>query len=106
MKQGANRIVGSVRNFDLVARLGGEEFVVMMPEADKALAEKVGERLRWAMEVEAFETGEDVGAIDITCSVGGATLRDGEDAPSLMKRADMALYKAKNAGRNKMVMAE
>ena len=106
LKQFAERIERSVRGFDLCARFGGEEFVVMMPEADRALAEKVGERLRWAMEVEAFETGEDVGAIDVTCSVGGATLRDGEDAPSLMKRADMALYKAKNAGRNKMVMAE
>lgn len=106
LKQFAERIERNVRGFDLCARFGGEEFVVMMPEADRALAEKVGERLRWAMEVEAFETGEEVGSIDITCSVGGATLREGEDAPSLMKRADMALYKAKNAGRNKMVMAE
>ena len=76
-----------------------------MGSSSLALAEKVGQRLRWAMESEAFDTGEEAGAIKVTCSVGGATLQDGEEAESLIKRADMALYQAKGAGRNQLVMA-
>lgn len=106
LQQFSKRIQHSVRDFDLCARFGGEEFVVMMPEAERQLAEKVGERLRWAMESQPFETGEEVGSITVTCSLGGATLKEGEDATSLMKRADMALYEAKGAGRNRMIMAD
>lgn len=100
----ARRLERDIRGFDLAARYGGEEFVVMLPDADAALAEKVAERLRGNIEAESFETGEAVGKVAITCSLGVTTVCDDDDRISVLKRADECLYRAKAEGRNRVVV--
>ncbi|WP_417520198.1 PleD family two-component system response regulator [Minwuia sp.] len=105
LKDFANRITDGTRGFDLAARYGGEEFVVILPDADMKLAEVVAERLRTMVEDKPFDTGEEAGAIAVTCSLGVAEARVGDDRASILKRADECLYRAKEAGRNKVVIA-
>jgi diguanylate cyclase (GGDEF)-like protein/PAS domain S-box-containing protein len=87
----------AVRPTDMVGRLGGEEFVVILPGANAATALAVAETLRRAIATSAdgIETGPPV-----TASLGVATLVPGGSAASLLGEADRALYEAKNAGRN------
>ena len=90
---------------DTVARYGGEEFTVLLPGADSALALKVAERILHAVEGEHFEIG-DGREIRKTCSIGVATVMPGErETPArLLKKADYALYEAKESGRNRLVI--
>jgi diguanylate cyclase (GGDEF)-like protein len=89
---------------DTVARYGGEEFTVLLPGADTALAVKVAERILAAIEGESFKIG-DGREIHKTCSVGVATVMPGErETPArLVKKADYALYEAKESGRNRLI---
>ena len=89
---------------DTVARYGGEEFTVILPGADPALAEKVATRIRKAVESERFAIG-DGQEIRKTVSIGIATVPGGEKETKarLIKKADYALYEAKETGRNKVV---
>jgi diguanylate cyclase (GGDEF)-like protein len=86
-----------VRNSDILVRWGGEEFALLMPQADLASARAVAEKLRLAIEEATFEA---VGRV--TCSMGVAELRPGDTAQSLVSRADAALYNAKANGRNRV----
>ncbi|WP_101926884.1 MULTISPECIES: GGDEF domain-containing protein [Luteimonas] len=91
-----------VRASDLVARYGGEEFVLVLAGADTASALRVAESLRTVVETEGREVGgREVG---LTVSIGVATRRPGDDVASLFKRADAVLYRAKHAGRNRIVL--
>lgn len=111
LKEVAQRTSRNLRNFDLVARLGGEEFVVIMPDTDSSQAMAVAERLRRRIAEEPFAVSAPVGKIDVTISIGVAladwTL-DAEGRPesgdALLRRADTALYQAKRSGRNRVVM--
>lgn len=111
LKEVAQRASRNLRNFDLVARLGGEEFVVIMPDTDGNQAVAVAERLRRRIAEEPFAVSAPVGKIDVTISIGVAladwTL-DAEGKPesgdALLRRADTALYQAKRSGRNRVVM--
>jgi two-component system cell cycle response regulator len=95
-----------VRGFDLACRLGGEEFVVVMPDTDAALALVVGERLRQRIATDTFNVPNSNGGIDVTVSIGIASLVSSADTPeALLKRADDALYRAKRAGRNRVAAA-
>jgi two-component system cell cycle response regulator len=89
-----------VRTEDVVARYGGEEFAVLCREADEGSAAVVAERLRRAVEGAAFEY--DGQSIPVTVSIGVAISLDvNVDGPeSLVRQADLALYQAKEAGRN------
>jgi two-component system cell cycle response regulator len=103
LRQLADRALRGVRSIDLVARLGGEEFVVVMPDTNLAAAVTVAERLRQSVASEPFvihATGE---KRPITISIGVAVARVGDTVDSILQRADDALYQAKNAGRNKVV---
>jgi diguanylate cyclase len=94
----------SVRDRDVPARFGGEEFTVILPSATLEVASQIAERIRWNVEskrVVKRSTGDDLGTI--TMSLGVALFHSGEDAASLVKRADAALYAAKNAGRNRVL---
>jgi diguanylate cyclase (GGDEF)-like protein len=95
-------LCGSVlRGHDLIGRLGGEEFAVMLPHTDLEGACCVAEKLRLAIANAAIATAR--GDIRITTSVGVAISRPGdEDATRLVERADNALYAAKKAGRNRV----
>ena len=88
----------------LLARLGGEEFAVVMPETSSAVAAVVADRLRLAVASEPFVLGPDGERLPITVSIGATTtIAGGEDRDQLLKRADDALYEAKSAGRNRVV---
>jgi diguanylate cyclase (GGDEF)-like protein len=91
-----------VRPTDTAARIGGEEFVVLMPHTDIKEAFGAAERLRTAL------SGKKFGSLDrpVTLSIGVAELQNGDNAAALLQRADQALYCAKRAGRNQVVAAE
>jgi two-component system cell cycle response regulator len=96
----------NLRSVDLVARLGGEEFVVVMPETTAATAQQVAERL-CAQVAEASIPLPDGTPLSVTVSIGVATSQSSEEmADELLGRADAALYTAKNAGRNCVHLAE
>ncbi|AMN42459.1 PleD family two-component system response regulator [Rhodoplanes sp. Z2-YC6860] len=104
LREFAVRIRKSIRGIDLACRLGGEEFVIVMPETDMAVATIVAERLRRRIASEAFNITQGAKAIDVTISIGIATLDTADDTPStILKRADQALYRAKRDGRNRVV---
>jgi diguanylate cyclase (GGDEF)-like protein len=90
-----------VREIDVVCRYGGEEFLVLLPETDGAEGEIVAERLR-----EAVATGNLGSSGPVTISIGVATYPKDANSPELViLEADTALYKAKNAGRNRVFRA-
>ncbi len=104
LREFSGRVRRAVRGIDLVCRLGGEEFVVVMPETDLAHGIGVGERIRQAIATEAFACDENGAALNITVSIGIAAIEHAEDtSDSLLKRADRALYAAKREGRNRVV---
>ncbi len=100
----AMRIKKSIRGIDLACRYGGEEFVIVMPETDMAVAAMVAERLRRRIAADPFAIAEGTRHIPVTISIGIAGLRDKDDTgAALLKRADQALYRAKRDGRNRVV---
>jgi two-component system cell cycle response regulator len=104
LREFAARVRRNIRGIDLACRLGGEEFVVVMPDTDLAKAYLVGERLRQCIAAAPFYAGERIGTLDVTASVGVAALEFPDDTPELiLKRADQALYCAKRDGRNRVV---
>ncbi|MFL6796918.1 MAG: PleD family two-component system response regulator [Xanthobacteraceae bacterium] len=103
LREFAVRIRKSIRGIDLACRYGGEEFVVVMPEADLAVASVVAERLRRSIATEPFLMQQGSRAVEVTISIGMAALATGENASSVLKRADQALYRAKRDGRNRVV---
>ncbi len=104
LREVAVRSARNLRNFDLVARLGGEEFVVIMPDTDGEAALMVAERLRQRIGDTPFAISAPVGEITVTVSVGVAVGgRVGDTVETLIKRADEALYEAKRSGRNRVI---
>jgi two-component system cell cycle response regulator len=100
------RVKKSIRGIDLACRYGGEEFVIVMPETDMQVAGLIAERLRRSIASETFAVNKGTKRIDVTISIGLATLdRKGEPVADVLKRADTALYRAKNDGRNRVVSA-
>ena len=102
LREFARRLRKNVRGIDLACRYGGEEFVVVMPDTEAAIAEKVAERVRAEIADTAFSIGEQ--RVTVTVSAGVSSLKKGVDTVAeLLKRADVALYEAKSGGRNRVV---
>lgn len=98
------RILEHMRTSDLAVRMGGEEFALIWVGARADQAHELSERLRIAIESEPLAT--DAGPIAITLSLGVAVMRpEGESLNDLLVRADLALYRAKAAGRNRVELA-
>jgi len=91
-----------IRSIDLLCRLGGEEFVIVMPDTAIAVAVKIAERVRACIEGAGFEIDDSGRRIPVTVSVGLADRGAEANPDALLKRADRALYAAKNAGRNRV----
>ncbi len=103
LKSVAASIKGQLRNVDMVFRFGGEEFLILLSNTGRDAAAMVGERLRNAAQTREYRA--DGKLIELTVSLGCATLLPGESAESLLRRADSALYVAKREGRNRLAMA-
>jgi len=98
----AEVIRASLRSGDIAGRLGGEEFIVLLPHTDAQAAQAIGERLRARMAASCADLG------GVTCSIGLATTADAGHRirlDALYARADTALYRAKQAGRNRIESA-
>jgi len=92
-----------IRSVDVCARLGGEEFAVLLPDTAPDTAQLVAERLRAALDQTAG--GDRGGRVGCTVSIGLAALAPGESLAAVLKRADAALYQAKAGGRNRVCVA-
>ena len=104
LKEIAARLVTNMRSIDIVARYGGEEFMIAMPDTNAEAALVAADRVRALIAgTPVFVDGE---ALQITTSVGVAEVEQGENLRDVFKRADDALYKAKQAGRNKALPAQ
>lgn len=105
LQEFAKRIQDKIRGFDMVARLGGEEFVALLPDISEERAHQVAERLRTAISDTPFTCDVEAGELKITTSIGGTLAEQGimHDPDVLMKQADDCLYEAKEQGRNKSV---
>lgn len=101
LAQVGRRIAHNVRDMDSVGRWGGEEFLCLLPQVSRPLAEEVAERIRLGHETQPIEhQGRE---IRITCSIGIATYPDdGLNPNELLAKADAALYEAKRSGRNRI----
>lgn len=105
LKQVAAVLMGQVRSIDKVARLGGEEFAVLLLETERAEASVVAERLVEAVRAHRFDVGAGE-PLAVTISAGTASLATGGSGEmDLVASADRALYAAKRAGRNRAVLA-
>jgi diguanylate cyclase (GGDEF)-like protein len=98
----AGTISGAMRDYDIPARYGGEEFAVLVPDTKRhdlvALAERIRERLE-------KQDIRDAGiVVNVTVSIGVTSLGESDTPETLLKRADNALYQAKNEGRNRTVL--
>lgn len=94
----AELLRSNARESDMVARVGGEEFILLLPETDLVGAEAVAEKLRFA--VESFDWGQVRPAIEVSMSAGVTTASPGDNAETLFQRVDENLYRAKRMGKN------
>jgi len=99
LKEFANFILKNIRFKDFFARWGGEEFVLLLSNTPLKSAKAIAENLRMLVQNHDFGVEK-----NITCSFGVASNSNSDTEESLFERADKALYKAKNNGRNKVVM--
>lgn len=105
LKMFAKLLSSNVKGRDTVARFGGEEFAIILPETRLADAEHLTENIRSQLESKEMalnNSGEPIG--QITASFGIAQLGEGDDAAALVQRADARLYEAKCAGRNRVIV--
>jgi diguanylate cyclase (GGDEF)-like protein len=105
LREVTRRMQTDVRPYDAVGRYGGEEFLILLPGCNGSETLDKAERLREAIVREAVETPS--GPLKITISVGGVATGDwpGDTANQILQMADSALYRAKDEGRNRTVMA-
>ena len=98
----ATRVKTFIRSSDLLCRLGGEEFIVVMPETTSSVAAAIAERIRSAVASTPFPIEKGANALSVTVSIG-ITERGGDlGAGAMLKRADQALYQSKSLGRNRV----
>ncbi|HNS85249.1 MAG TPA: GGDEF domain-containing protein [Parvularculaceae bacterium] len=99
-------IAANTKGKDVIARFGGEEFVIMLPETGGADAVALAEKIRRAVMEKPFKrrgSGDPIGTITISCGVAEA--RRNQSAEEFVEAADNALYEAKHCGRNRVVLA-
>jgi len=104
LRQFSSRLQQNIRRLDMAFRVGGEEFLIVLPKTTPEKAQIVGERLRAVIEDTPFKISEGDDNITVTTSIGlSSVCSEEETIDSLLKRADDALYKAKKSGRNQVV---
>ncbi len=105
LREAAQRMQQAIRSYDSVGRYGGEEFLIVLPGCDCESAGRQAERVRETFAGTPFAAGP--AALPLTCSIGAASRLYGQhtEAAVLLHEADMALYRAKAEGRNRVVQA-
>ncbi len=102
LKGFAKRVRKVIRIPDMICRIGGEEFVVVMPDTNMDVAARIAERVRAEIEEERFVVDDNGASIGITVSIGLAGRGDDNLPDGLFRRADRALYRSKTSGRNRV----
>ena len=87
-----------LRKMDVIARWGGEEFVVILPGASKVVVQSVSERIRFLIEKSFIMLGDN--KLNVTVSIGAAMCREDDTVESIVSRADQLMYLSKAGGRN------
>ncbi|HWK13738.1 MAG TPA: PleD family two-component system response regulator [Rhizobiaceae bacterium] len=106
LRECAHRLRQRVRTIDLACVYGGDEFVVVMPDTDSTTAAMVAESVRARIAQVPFVVGQESKTIEVTVSIGVSSVLDRVDTVvQLVKRADAALYEAKNGGRNRVFVS-
>ena len=106
LKEVAAVLSSNARKADLVARIGGEEFAILMPEAGIGLASKAAERMRAALESDVRPRVAELGDHAVTASFGVAAFENaGDRLEDLLAAADEAMYASKSSGRNRITIA-
>lgn len=100
LREVAGRLLQHLRESDILARWGGEEFLILAPESDLQQAHRLAQRLLEAIR----ETP--MSGVHVTLSLGVACYREGDTIAAILSRADEAMYRAKTAGRNQVVLEE
>jgi two-component system, cell cycle response regulator len=103
LKAVAEALRATARGADVVARFGGEEFVLVLPDTSAEVAVRIAERLRLAIEALSTEIGGEI--IRVTASFGIAQRTAQESLPEVLERADAALYSSKREGRNRVTIS-
>lgn len=101
LKEAALCLSSCIRQTDMCFRYGGEEFLIMLSNAEHAGALRIAERIRQSISAMTFQ--HEKGPLQITTSIGVATMTLDDNRETLLHRADMALYQAKHNGRNQVV---
>ena len=104
LKEAARRMKAALRGYDHIGRYGGEEFLIVAPGAGREHSLALAQRV--CSGVGATPMSTSVGPLGVTVSVGVALSGERRDAATLIAAADAALYRAKNAGRNRVEMAD
>ena len=99
LKEFSKIISTRTREYDIFARWGGEEFILMLPQTNINDGYKLAEKIRMSILSHKFEKLD-----NLTCSIGLSMLKKGDSKEEIIKRADSALYKAKNGGRNRTII--
>lgn len=94
-------ITECIRQTDMCFRYGGEEFLILLSNADQSGALRIAERVRMAIDNQIFQS--DKGSFSISASIGSASMEPCDDSTVLVQRADSALYMAKASGRNRVI---
>jgi diguanylate cyclase (GGDEF)-like protein/putative nucleotidyltransferase with HDIG domain len=102
----AETFAAELRHYDVAARFGGEEFSILLPETDAEAAQEIAERIRRCVAEREFEVATAPEPLRATLSMGVAVFPDdGVDADELIHQADLAVYRAKLQGRNRVLAA-
>jgi diguanylate cyclase (GGDEF)-like protein len=99
----ATVLADNLRPTDLVARFGGEEFVIIFPDTDMEEAMVAAERVRVAVAAEVLAMPDGTTLPSVTISMGVSELAEGQGPPDILKAADTAMYEAKKGGRNRVI---
>ncbi|MEM9810121.1 MAG: PleD family two-component system response regulator [Pseudomonadota bacterium] len=102
LKEMSGRLTAAIRGSDLACRTGGEEFAILMPNTSKDVGHQIAERLRASVEEESVTLPNGTN-IDVTISIGVSNFDVRDSLAALLKRADDALYRAKESGRNRVI---
>lgn len=104
LKDVAARMNGLLRSHDMLGRFGGEEFIIVLPGSNISIAKQIAERFCAKISEEPFQVNEHT--LNVTISIGVTQWKKNDGEPSLLGRADNALYEAKHQGRNRVMVME